>query len=149
MCDQFLEVCRLQDRPAAQVIREFMRACVAGPVAPDASGAAAGQRQKHSHAKGDLLSKKATVVRVSTREAGLKRRLRRHLTSLGFQRTDEGDLAPPGTGKEAIRTVHGVQREDRLAANKQFLSDQFPKLAKHFAPAAKLIRRKSRLHWSV
>ncbi len=88
--------------------------------------------------RGDLLSKKATVVRVSTREAGLKRRLRRHLTSLGFERTDDGDLAPPGTGKEAIRTVHGAQREDRLAANKQFLSDQFPKLAKHFASGSEV-----------
>lgn len=56
--DQFLEVCRLQDRPAAQVIREFMRAYVAGPVAPDASGAAIGQRQKHLHAKGGSVVKK-------------------------------------------------------------------------------------------
>ena len=28
--DEFLEVCRAQDRPAAQVIREFMRTYVAG-----------------------------------------------------------------------------------------------------------------------
>ncbi len=64
--------------------------------------------------------------------------MRRHLTSLGFERTDDGDLAPPGTGKEAIRTVHGAQRGDRLAANKQFLSDQFPKLAKHFASGSEV-----------
>lgn len=56
--DQFLEVCRLQDRPAAQIIREFMRACVAGPVAPDASGTAAAQRQKHSHVKEGSVVKK-------------------------------------------------------------------------------------------
>lgn len=71
----------------------------------------------------------STVVRVTTREANLKRRLRRHLKSLGFEKNKDGELAPRGTGKEAIRTVHGVQREDRLAANKQFLSHQFPKLA--------------------
>src|SRR5205807_1676880 len=56
--DEFLEVCRLQDRPAAQIIREFMRACVAGRVAPDSSGAAAGQSQKHSHVKGGSVVKK-------------------------------------------------------------------------------------------
>ena len=55
--DQFLEVCRLQDRPAAQVIREFMRAYVADRVAPDAA-AAAGQRQKHSQVKGGSVVKK-------------------------------------------------------------------------------------------
>lgn len=57
--DQFLEVCRLQDRPAAQVIREFMRASVAGGVTPVASGTAAGQKQKHSHAKGGSVVKKS------------------------------------------------------------------------------------------
>ncbi|PWB84621.1 MAG: hypothetical protein C3F11_00320 [Methylocystaceae bacterium] len=56
--DQFLEVCRLQDRPAAQVIREYMRACVAGRAALDASRAAAGQRQKQSHIKGGSVVKK-------------------------------------------------------------------------------------------
>jgi hypothetical protein len=80
-----------------------------------------------------LGKKGITVVRVATREANLKRRLRRHLASLGFEKTKEGELAPPGTGKDAIRTIHGVQRENRLAANWQFLSDQFPKLANHFA----------------
>lgn len=87
-----------------------------------------------SNAKGTSLTKrKATVVSVSTREANLKRRLRRHLTSLGFNKNEEGELVPPGTGKDAIRSVHGVQRKDRLAANRQFLSDHFQKLAKHFA----------------
>jgi hypothetical protein len=28
--DEFLEVCRAQDKPAAQVIREFMRRYIAG-----------------------------------------------------------------------------------------------------------------------
>jgi hypothetical protein len=91
------------------------------------------QGQEHLHVEGDSLSKKATVVCVSIRDASLKRRLRRHLTSLGFERTKEGDLAPPGTGKDAIRTAHSAQRRDRLTTNNQFLSKQFPKLAKHFA----------------
>ena len=80
-----------------------------------------------------MARKQITVVRVATREANLKRRLRRHLTSLGFQKTKDGELAPPGTGKDAIRAVHAAQRTDRLAANGLFLSEHLPKLAKHFA----------------
>ncbi|WP_200288055.1 hypothetical protein [Rhodothalassium salexigens] len=33
--ERFLEICRQQDRPAAQVIREFMRAYIAENEAPD------------------------------------------------------------------------------------------------------------------
>jgi hypothetical protein len=35
--DDLLEVCRAQDRPAAQVLREFMRTYVAGQALPDQS----------------------------------------------------------------------------------------------------------------
>lgn len=80
-----------------------------------------------------MARKKTAVVRVSTREANLKRRLRRHLTSLGFEKTEEGELAPPGSGKDAVRSVHAAQREDRLAVNRQFLSERFPELARYFA----------------
>jgi hypothetical protein len=62
--------------------------------------------------------------------------MRRHLTSLGFQKTREGVLVPLGNDKDVIRTVHGVQRDDRLAANRQFISDKLPKLLKHFASGA-------------
>jgi Druantia protein DruA len=64
--------------------------------------------------------------------------LRRHLTSPGFQKTEEGELAPPGTGKEAIRTVHAAQRDDRLAANRIFLSKEFTKLTKYFASGSEI-----------
>ena len=45
-------------------------------------------------------------------------------------------LAPLGNDKDVIRTVHGLQRDDRLAANRQFISDKLPKLLKHFASGA-------------
>ena len=80
-----------------------------------------------------------TVVRISSREANLKRRLRRHLTSLGFTKTKHGQLTPPGTDKEVIRSVHGLQRDDRLAASRQFISDQLPKLLKHFASGTDIV----------
>jgi len=73
------------------------------------------------------------VITVSTREATLKKRLRKHLRSLGFHKSDDGALMPPGSGKDVIRTIHGVQRDDRLAANKDFISERFSKLLKHFA----------------
>jgi hypothetical protein len=47
-----------------------------------------------------------TVITVSTREASLKRRLRSHLRSLGFHRTDDGTLAPPG-GEAAREGTYG------------------------------------------
>ena len=73
------------------------------------------------------------VICVSTREATLKKRLRRHLKSLGFHKTDDGIFAPPDAGKDAIRTIHSVQRDDRLALNRKFISEHFSGLIKYFA----------------
>ena len=44
--ERFLEICRQQDRPAAQVIREFMRAYIAE------NEAKVGKRQPVKHKKG-------------------------------------------------------------------------------------------------
>ena len=77
--------------------------------------------------------KRKAVICVSTREATLKKRLRRHLKSLGFHKTDEGVFAPPGTGKDVIRTIHSIQRDDRLAANQKFISERFSSLIQYFA----------------
>lgn len=66
-------------------------------------------------------------------QAALKRRVRRHLTSLGFQKAEDGTLTPPGTGKDAIRAVHNVQRSDRLATSRSFILERFPHLIKYFA----------------
>src|SRR5450755_1545710 len=73
------------------------------------------------------------VICVSTREATLKKRLRRHLKSLGFHKTDDGVFAPPGAGKDVIRAIHSIQREDRLAANQTFISERLSTLLKYFA----------------
>lgn len=86
-----------------------------------------------ARAPGIMRKYSEAIISISAREATLKRRLRRHLTSLGFHKTEDGMLAPPGTAKDVIRTVHAVQRNDRLAANRHFISDRFPKLIEHFA----------------
>jgi hypothetical protein len=78
------------------------------------------------------------VICVSTREASLKKRLRRHLKSLGFHKTDDGTFAPPGGGKDVIRTIHSVQRDGRLALNRRFISENFSGLIKYFASGFKL-----------
>jgi len=73
------------------------------------------------------------VICVSTREATLKKHLRRHLKAMGFHKTAEGVFAPPGAGKDVIRTNHSIQRYDRLAMNQKFISERFSTLIKYFA----------------
>jgi hypothetical protein len=73
------------------------------------------------------------VVIALSAQATLKRRLRRHLTELGFTKGDSGSLKPPGTGKDAVRMLHAAQRNERLEANRHFLTERSSELIKHFA----------------
>ncbi|WP_175998869.1 Druantia anti-phage system protein DruA [Burkholderia stabilis] len=73
------------------------------------------------------------VVHVSTREALLKRRLRRHLATLGFRRTEGGKLEAPGTSKEIIRHLHAQQRKELLQSESDFIKLQIPRLLSFFA----------------
>lgn len=75
----------------------------------------------------------AKIISVATREALLKRRLRRHLKKLGFHKTDDGLLEITGSGKDVIRTLHASQRADRLAQNRTFIKAHSRDLLKHFA----------------
>ncbi len=40
------------------------------------------------------------AINIASREASIKRRLRRHLHELGFRKSDEGALQIQGSGKE-------------------------------------------------
>lgn len=75
----------------------------------------------------------ATVVRIATREASLKRRLRRHLTKLGFHKNTDGLLEIAGSGKDVIRSLHASQRSDRLSQNRDFIKEHSAVLLKYFA----------------
>jgi len=78
--------------------------------------------------------KGASIVAIATRQANLKRRVRRHLKSLGFKRSAvDGHLIVEGTGKDVIRALHQAQRNEKLRLNKEFIAQQLPKLEKHFA----------------
>ena len=75
----------------------------------------------------------AKIITIATREASIKRRLRRHLAKLGFHKNSDGLLEIAGSGKDVIRTLHSSQRSDRLAQNRDFIKERSADLFKHFA----------------
>ena len=77
--------------------------------------------------------KRKKIIRISLRQANLKRRLRRHLAALGFHRTQDGSLEAAGTGKDIIRALHSAQRNAGLKANKKFIAERLPDLIGYFA----------------
>ena len=80
-----------------------------------------------------MKNEQHTVIQVSPREASLKRKIRHHLHTLGFKRSDQGTLEIAGSNKDLIRSMHSSQRHDRLFTNERFLSQKAPELFKHFA----------------
>ncbi|WP_368607692.1 Druantia anti-phage system protein DruA [Pseudomonas fulva] len=82
------------------------------------------------------------IAGVNPREANLKRKLREHLHTLGFTRTDEGALRAPGNNKDAIRVLHGAQREERLIASSNFVARAGAKLMQYFASGTEVIPKK-------
>lgn len=75
----------------------------------------------------------AKVITIATREASIKRRLRRHLAKLGFHKNSDGLLEITGSGKDVIRSLHSSQRADRLTQNRGFIKERSADLFKHFA----------------
>lgn len=80
-----------------------------------------------------MSSEEKKIINLASREANLKRKLRRHLQSLGFKKTESGLFQVEGNSKDVIRTLHGAQREERLQASQQFIRDKAPALLKYFA----------------
>lgn len=82
---------------------------------------------------GAKRKKKRNVARISLREAALKRKIRRHLHSIGFQKSKYGGFEAHGSGKDIIRSIHNSHRNGRVAANQKFINEHLPKLIHHFA----------------
>lgn len=80
-----------------------------------------------------MTKMKRRIVKIASREANLKRKLRRHLHTLGFRKSEEGVLQIEGNGKDVIRSLHASQRGERLRANKNFLNSKTKNLLKYFA----------------
>jgi len=75
---------------------------------------------------------KPVSIPLLTLEARLKRRLRAHLTQIGFRRDDDGLLTPPST-KEGIRAMHGVQRQSVLRDSQDFIKTSWETLSRYLA----------------
>lgn len=78
------------------------------------------------------MTKKKTI-RVNLREAALRRSIRRHLKSLGFQRNSDGQLVPPDLSKDTYRRLHESQRRAKLQKNLKFVEEAAPRLLSNFA----------------
>lgn len=78
-------------------------------------------------------NKTSKVIHLSTREALLKRKLRRHLANLGYTRAQGGELKAPGATKDIIRELHSQQRREILKNQTHFIEKNIPKLQKYFA----------------
>lgn len=91
------------------------------------------------------MAKKRVVARVFSPEANLKRAIRRHFTSLGFERADDGTLVLPGSGKDVVRRLHGGQRTEKLESGGPFLDRVSSKLLPHFADGADINPNRIRL----
>lgn len=74
-----------------------------------------------------------TVVALRSREANLKRKIRRHLKQIGFHRAPDGTLLPPNLDKETYRGIHAHQRAAKLADHKDWIAAKSAKLIQYFA----------------
>ncbi len=73
------------------------------------------------------------VINVSSQKTSLKRKIKRHLRKIGFQKSGDGSLSISGNGKEVIRTLHSYQRNDKLDKNRRFLINCTSTLFTYFA----------------
>ena len=80
-----------------------------------------------------MKDRQHTVIEVPPRKASLKRKVRRHLRTLGFRKSDQGSLEIFDIDKDLIRATHGSQRRDRLAASAKFCLQRAPTLFRYFA----------------
>ena len=75
--------------------------------------------------------KRKKPVAISAREANLKRRLRRHLSLVGFKKGPDGNLVASGSGKEVIRSLHHEQRNEPLRQNRKHHVEDKPEIYGH------------------
>jgi hypothetical protein len=79
------------------------------------------------------MKRKPPVIVAFSPEAVLKRKVRTHLTKLGFHKSPDGSLLPPSSSKETVRELHSDQRKDVLKAQRDFVRKAYPKLKHYFA----------------
>lgn len=73
------------------------------------------------------------IAPAFTPEAKLKRKIRKHFTRLGFAKASDGTLVRTDTGKDSVRQLHRMQRDDRIRAADRLLSEFLPTAISSFA----------------
>ena len=73
-----------------------------------------------------------------TREARIKRHLRKHLAALGFEKSPDDSLVLPDDSKDTIRTLHRQQRNEKFAESKAFLASKTAPLLGKFASGSEV-----------
>ena len=84
------------------------------------------------------MAARTPVARPFSAEATLKRALRDHLRTLGFEKNNEGELLLPEGGKGTVRTLHRSQRRERLDAAQDFLGRALYKNLNCFASGGEI-----------
>ena len=69
----------------------------------------------------------------------LREKIQNHLQNLGISKSKNGRLETNGNDKDTIRTLHRIQREDRIKSNTDFISKQSDNLLKHFASGVEVV----------
>lgn len=98
------------------------------------------KKQKQKKKKSD-----GPVANIFTPEAKLKRKIRSHFTRLGFSKAPDGTLVRPDAGKESVRQLHRVQRDDRVKAADRLLTEFLPEALSCFADGSEIDPSKIRL----
>lgn len=76
---------------------------------------------------------KKKTIKVNLREAALRRSIRKHLKSLGFQKDTDGQMVPPDLSKDTYRRLHESQRKAKLQKNLNFIKEVAPSFVPKFA----------------
>lgn len=79
------------------------------------------------------MSKPAPVIPALSNESRLKRKIRGHLHSLGYEKNTLGTFVLPTDQKDSIRAAHSLHRLDVLRKNSRFVDREYRRLKHYFA----------------
>lgn len=85
-----------------------------------------------------VSTKISNIVPALSVEAQLKRKIRSHLSDLGFVRNAKGLLCPPRVDKQTIRKMHSHQKSKKLEQNEEFIKNNYHLLAQSLAEGREL-----------
>jgi len=88
---------------------------------------------------------KGCVARVFTPEAKLKRKIRAHFTRLGFTKGPDGTLVRPDNGKDSVRQLHRIQRDERVRSSNRLLTEFLSEALPYFADGSEINPAKIKL----